>query len=774
MIGIQKLNDILNCLMSGDISPLDNPQNISDISSEAVSILNMKEPLDEETVTKINLIISISQLVYNNSSREVLFLEDGVYDLLLELDKRYNPAVQVGGPNVSFNEGQSTLSGRKSQLDGLVEPMIFLENVQKYQDQQLFSEDLLRIPPIDSSYFQMRKVENRNSGIVSSKKKKEVPHKYPKLVGTLDKCKFVLNKEAIDKGVFNDPNVAVFERDFLGKHLQMGLFDKNTVLTMVAEIKYDGISVEAEVTDHVISAYSRGDTANNRATDLTSLLGGYKFHYCPPFKEGEPPIGMKFEAMLLKRDVDYYSYFRGYDYANARNAMSGLSGASDGYDYRDLITLIPLATSIEGIDRISEIEFMNKYYHSGEYLRYAVLKGTYDQILYQVYRFEQEAEYLRPIMQMDYDGIVVSYVDPEIIKTLGRENFTNKYSIAIKFNPAKRKAVFTGYEFTVGQNGVITPMIHYTPVEFFGTIHDKSSGHSYKRFKDLNLRLGDILDIEYVNDVMPYVKRAVCSQNDNNHIHPFEFPKLCPACGRVLEFTEKSAICKNSFCPGKTRARVSNMVQKLGLKDFGSARLTDLGITCFFSFIHYSEEDAINILGEVMGKKFMQRVKKIKENPMYDYFLIGAIGFSNIAAETWKKILNKVHLNDFLADNDDVLASKLSSVRGVGPETINTIIEERPEFGADLICMIEDCNVIITFGANQQSKGKIRITGFRDPELIEYLNSLGYDASDSGVTKDTSVLLIPYEGFSSSKIQKAERYGVRIMTKDDFVKEVGL
>jgi NAD-dependent DNA ligase len=216
------------------------------------------------------------------------------------------------------------------------------------------------------------------------------------------------------------------------------------------------------------------------------------------------------------------------------------------------------------------------------------------------------------------------------------------------------------------------------------------------------------------------------------------------------------------------------MIQKLGLKDFGSARLAELGISCFSSFIYYPEDDAIDILGEVMGKKFMQRIKEIKETPMYDYILIGAIGFSNIAAETWKKILSKVHLNDFLADNDDVLASKLSAIKGVGPETINTIIEERPMFAPDLICMIKDCNVISTFGAEQNSKGKIRITGFRDPELMEYLNSLGYDASDSGVTKDTSVLLIPYEGFSSSKIQKAEKYGVRIMTKDDFIKEVRL
>ena len=38
-------------------------------------------------------------------------------------------------------------------------------------------------------------------------------------------------------------------------------------------------------------------------------------------------------------------------------------------------------------------------------------------------------------------------------------------------------------------------MIHYNPVEFYGTIHTKSSGHSYERFNNLGLRLGDIITV---------------------------------------------------------------------------------------------------------------------------------------------------------------------------------------------------------------------------------------------------------------------------------------
>ena len=48
----------------------------------------------------------------------------------------------------------------------------------------------------------------------------------------------------------------------------------------------------------------------------------------------------------------------------------------------------------------------------------------------------------------------------------------------------------------------------------------------------------------------------------------------------------------------------------------------------------------------------------------------------------------------------------------------------------------------------------IRVTGFRDPELMKYLCSLGYDASDKGVTKTTDILLVPNAEFTSSKLNK--------------------
>lgn len=741
----ERLSEILGRLLAGDISCL-NTDNIIFVSEASMKLLN-KESLDNYDQMCASIIISISQIVYNNTDRSVLFLDDGVYDLVLEMYKKYNQNVQVGAPEIRFDQAGEAIMGQE-----LMEPMEYIHNPEEFVRNSLFFDDLKKSPPLDWSMF--TEPATRNSGRIISKRNVNVPHMYPKLVGSLDKCKFTLNKEAMERDVFDDENVKIFERDFLAKHLQMGLIDMDTPFELVAELKYDGVSVEADVTNKILSARSRGDANNDVAADMTDVLGGYVFPHAPEIP-AEEAFGMKFEAIITYQNLDKMARLRGRNYKNSRNGIIGLLGASDVYDYRDLITLIPLATSIEGIDRVQEIEFLNKYYNSGEYLRYSILRGTYTQILFQVYKFVKEAETMRAMLPFMYDGVVISYRDPKIIEALGRENSINKYSMAIKFNPLVREAVFIGWSFTVGQDGTITPMIHYTPVEFYGTIHTKSSGHSYKRFNELQLAPGDIIQVEYVNDVMPYVTKPPVSQNFVNSIPPEPFPEICPFCGTKILISEsgKSAICPNKNCPDRLISKMANMMAKLNLKDFGEETFRALGTTSLSQLLNYTYDD-VKQLGPMTAEKLIQRIQEVKSLPIYDYRIIGAIGFTGIAAETWRKILNVIPFQSIISDSDEDLYNKLRALKGIGEITARVIVSERHELADDLNAIGALPNIVPTFGFKD---GKvIRYTGCRpNPELTEYLTSLGCDARpDAGVSKATDVLVVPYVGFTSSKTNK--------------------
>lgn len=767
---IDILNYVWQELQHGNLAIIYDLNNKQVIINEALRILNIEPShMSNMDVDELDLLIKISNIVYNNSESPTP-LEDGIYDKLMVRYRSIMPDnYQVGAPVITFSED---MLKKMKDMDNLRCPITFEPQSCR---EGLFYKNLRAEPPIDFDYDptpadrSVYRKQTRNNVVV--------PHKYPKLVGTLDKCKFVLNKEAIELGCFNDPDVTIFERDFIGKHLAMSLISNYQTLTFLLELKYDGMSVEADVTNRILSARSRGDTNQDLAEDLTTVLGDYVFPHAPEIPINEA-FGMKFECIITKANLERLGKLKGREYKNGRNGIVGLMKSLDAHAYRDLITLVPLETSLD-IDPIVEVEFMNKYFTTDTYMKYAVVQGTYNEILFQVYRFVKEAEAIREYLPFMYDGVVVHYLDPGIRNALGRTNNVNKYSVAIKFNPMKKEATVTDYSFTVGQNGVVTPMIHYTPVEFLGTIHTKSSGHSLQRFNELNLAIGDTIEIEYRNDVMPYVVRRVQdSYSKYRHLgerRPVEFPQFCPSCGQMLSIYDsgKSAICTNYACPDRVLARIVNMMKKLNIKGFADSALKKLEVKDLSDLLSIIDNPlrAYTALGEVMGKKFIQALIEFTKTPIDDYRIIGALGFTNIAVETWKKILHHISPDRIVYSDRDTLYSMLNFINGIGATTADTILSERTIFAKDILTVQQMPNVRKTFG--MAKKRTIRYTGCRpDDELTKYLEAKGFDANpNASVTKTTDILIVPEVGHDSSKVRKCGP-NTKIIAIDEFKRHV--
>ena len=165
------------------------------------------------------------------------------------------------------------------------------------------------------------------------------------------------------------------------------------------ELKYDGVSVEADCTDEVVSARSRGDTGTDQATDLTPLLKGYKFPHRP---KDAPMVGVKFEAIITQADLPFFNKAKGYEYKNCRSAIVGLLSSGDAWKYRDFITLVPLAVEKDVFknvchsDRVEEIQYLNYYFVSkGCPMRWTWVNGTYIENLAWINLFANNAEMMR-------------------------------------------------------------------------------------------------------------------------------------------------------------------------------------------------------------------------------------------------------------------------------------------------------------------------------------------------------------------------------------------
>lgn len=740
-------------LNTGNAERIRSVEVITAISEIAVELINNPQ-WNSDQIHIADLILRISNIAYNNTSNTLLPLDDGVYDQLLVLYQKYDPNYQIGATPIIFEEQPQNEITDEKVMCVAVDDM----------DKHLYMKDIWKqhtpignVRPMNMCFLVKDPITKR---LINTE------HKYPELVGTLDKCKFVLNNDAIKAEVFDKPSVQIFERDFIHKCIDIGVINTTDKFTMIGELKYDGISVEAEVCgDTILSALSRGDTADNIATDLTPIFGGYKFPWASKVPK-DIKFGMKFEAVITKYNLEKLGELRGKTYKNCRNAIIGLCGASDADRYIDYITLIPITTSLD-IDRIDELEFLNRYYNSGEYNRYCIFEGNYQSILYQVYEFTRSAEEIRKILPYMIDGVVISFIDKNIIKTLGRVNSVNKYSMAIKFNPRNARSIFLGYTYSIGKSGDVIPMVHFKPCEFIGGIHTKQTIHSYQRFKDLNLAIGEEIDIDYVNDVITYITKPDTQYNRDLKAEPVKFIDKCPYCGRPIIISEsgKSAKCPNVHCHERSIMRMVDMIDRLGFKDFSEETVRALDLTSFSKLMNLTHEQ-VSILGPINSANLLNHINYIKTNEIEDYKIMSAFSFDGMADETWKSILRNYTLYEILDPKFDL--DSLSKINGIGSKTIIAIIQGIELYKSDIEYVLKNFRIINSKGLSVGPR--IVITGFRDPEYLSLILDNGFDISDKySLTKETAALIADDVNSTSSKVQKAKKYGIPIYSKQGFL-----
>jgi NAD-dependent DNA ligase len=294
------------------------------------------------------------------------------------------------------------------------------------------------------------------------------------------------------------------------------------------------------------------------------------------------------------------------------------------------------------------------------------------------------------------------------------------------------------------------------------------------RFNDLALKEGDLIKVTYVNDVMPYVSRLECSHNRDNPNEPVKIITKCPICGSDLVISDsgKSLICPNFECEGRSTQRITNMLQKLNIKGFADATVKALHIRHLHELKGLTLDYLVSTLGEADGLAFNNVIQSLLNDQWQDYVVMGSLGFSNIARKKWQAILSKHTLFELYMicmdySGGDRLYRVLSA--DMQPGVARVIADEFLFFQEDIEFILNDMHIIDSKGNSQGSNVIIRFSGCRNLSLCQLLSSQGIDIDgDSGVTKNTDILLVPYKGFTSGKVSKAEKYGTSIMTESEF------
>ena len=382
---------------------------------------------------------------------------------------------------------------------------------------------------------------------------------------------------------------------------------------------------------------------------------------------------------------------------------------------------------------------------------------------------------------LDYatDGVVIKVNSLLTQEEMGFTSRAPKWATAFKFPPEEVTTTLVRIEESVGKTGAITPVAILEPVQLGGSTVSRASLHNFDEVGRLDVRIGDKVYIKKAAEIIPKVVKVI---DDEEHFKRSVYtpPELCPSCGAKLNTHEDEVnlYCDNPQCPQKVCAGIEYWVSKdaMDIDKVGPSVIAQLYNKGFI-------KSAVDLY-KLSMQDFMQ-LDLVKEKSAYNMFtaiqnsknrplarLLTAFTIRNVGKETANVLAAEFGTLENLMNAS---VEDLAGVDGVGEIIAKDIYEFFKK--TENIAMIEELKELGVEPAppaenvSDELKGKTFVlTGTlqnrtRD-EASEKIKLLGGKTSSS-VSKNTSFVIAGEN--AGSKLDKAQKLGVIILTEDDFL-----
>lgn len=614
-------------------------------------------------------------------------------------------------------------------------------------------------------------------------------YKYDKLSGTLDKTHFIYNNEK----PINDTRDSL--EDFFNS-LPVNDWDE---LSILINQKKDGNSVTANYVfvdgEYVAeSGISRGKKDYGEGTDVSILFKDLSFKP-KDIKEvfGFVPkaIGVQYELLISNRQKEAFESFSNKKFANNRAAAAGLlrrilfASKKDLNILKKFVSLVPVGFDILKKDMKKPINatwdklyecICSTFIYGDVTMEYKIYHGTKSELLSQINDLADKQLKKRNKLNHAIDGLVITILNPELQKRLGRKNNINKWQVAYKFPEEGQKTIVRGAAITTGNFGYKELLLLVDPVILNGTKQCKAQVHSLDRFKKLNLRIGDEIILKLSGDVIPYgYKDETCKPGTGKKL---KFPKYCE-CGTKLVEEKNKMRCPNKTCPYRIVGSLVTFFTELNGKGIGEKTCEqlydELGVSKPSEVLKLEQKDfrSLNGFKDASAKLAMDTITDIVKRPRTIASILSALGIDSFRTSTANKLLETIDINTLISLVEKGDKEKLIEVirRADGIDTNAQIIAE------GLIRNLDELKELLKVMTIKKSKNihtnkTLVVSGFRpDDDFIDKANLKGYAVKDSG--KKMDLLVIKDESYlNKSKGRYAESKGIKIVTLSEFKKYI--
>ncbi len=420
----------------------------------------------------------------------------------------------------------------------------------------------------------------------------------------------------------------------------------------------------------------------------------------------------------------------------------------------------------------------------------------------EVLKFYNDIEHKRADLGYDIDGVVYKVNRLDWQERLGFVSRSPRWALAHKFAAEQAETVLEDIDIQVGRTGVLTPVAKLKPVTVGGVVVSNATLHNEDYIAEKDIRIGDHVVVQRAGDVIPQIVRVIVERRPRG-AKPYKFPDKCPACGShaVREIDEKTGKpeaarrCTGTLvCPAQAVERLRHFTSR---STFDIEGLGEKTVQEFFDAELLKEAADIFTLEERFGAgaKAIAKREGWGEQSAKKLFhaiddrrtialdrSINALGIPHVGETVAKLLARNFHsLGAFLSAMESKNAvAELDAIEGIGEvmaEAIKDFFDEKHNRDA-LKRLLK--HVKVTDMAAPRTKGSkvagltVVFTGTLEkmtrPEVKARAESLGAHVAGS-VSKKTD-LVVAGQG-AGSKLAEAEKFGVKVIDEDSWLKLIG-
>ena len=397
----------------------------------------------------------------------------------------------------------------------------------------------------------------------------------------------------------------------------------------------------------------------------------------------------------------------------------------------------------------------------------------------------------RETLPYEIDGIVVKVDSLEHQKKLGQIAKSPRWAMAWKFETWTARTTLNDITIQVGRSGRVTPVAELEPVFLAGSTVSRATLHNADFIAELDVRIGDTVEIEKGGDVIPKVNQVIVDDRDHNS-QPYIFPLHCPCSLHstlVRPEGEVNFFCVHNACPWQLRGRIEhyasrNAMDIEGLGEKVVDQLVTLNWLSDVADIYDLKErrDEIANLerwGEKSADKLLEGIEKSKDQPLWR--LIFGLGIRHVGASI-ARILAKTYYH--LERLTEATQEELEEIHEIGPHIAKSVVDFFDDtMNLHRITRLRDAGVRLEDPEPEGTESSIRdeffadktfvltgtLTNFTRDEAAAEIEGRGGKTSSS-VSKKTDCLLAGEK--AGSKLEKARRLEVTVIDETEFIQRL--